>query len=410
MSDNTFAPKWKRNAAFFLGGQFLSTFGSMLVSFSVTWHITLQEQSGGLVALFACASMLPMVLISPFAGVWADRYNRKILVNLADSAIALITLLIAVLYITGHKSIWLLFAATMARSMGQGVQMPAVNALIPQLVPEDKLAKFNGIQSTAHSLTTFASPMAAGALLSFLPIEKIFFIDVATAVVGIATVFIFVKVAPVPVKKDRQTGAQAYWHEMKEGIRFISSQSWLKTMLVFTALFCFLAAPVAMLTPLQVARSFGGDVWRLTAIELTWSGGMVVGGIAISLWGGFQNKVHSMILAWILFGVSTVLFGVLTNFWVYLGVMVFCGMVMPLYNTPSMTLMQSKIPPEVMGRVFSALAMINGVAMPLGSVLFGPIGDVVAIEWLLVITGALMVVGGLVLLRRKTLIAAGAPD
>ncbi len=400
---------WKRNAGFFIAGQFLSMFGSMLVSYAITWHITLSEQSGGLIAVFTCATMLPMVFISPFAGVWADRYNRKYLVNIADAAIAVITLIVAIMYMSGMQSIWLLLTAVMVRSIGQGIQQPAVNALIPQIVPEEHLTRFNGIQSTVQSLTMFAAPMAAGALLTFLPLETIFFIDVVTAVIGITTVFLFVNVSAVEKLEKSQAGARAYFHEMGEGLHFISQQPWLKTLFIYTALFCVLASPAAMLTPLQVARTFGDDVWRLTSIEIAFSVGMMAGGILISVWGGFKNKVYTMVLSWLLFGVTTVLFGVIPNFWVYLGTMVFCGGTMPLYNTPSMTLMQTKIPPQLMGRVFSAVAMINGLGMPLGMALFGPLGDFVKIELLLIVTGALIILGGLILYGRKELVQAGNP-
>ena len=407
MQENISKTKWKRNVSMFLIGQFLSMFGSMLVSHAITWHITLQEQSGGLIALFTCAAMLPMVFVSPFAGVWADRYNRKYLVNISDAAIALITLVVAILYMTGTRNVWVLFVAVMARSAGQGVQQPAVNALIPQLVPEDQLTRFNGIQSTAQSLTMFAAPMAAGALLTFLPIEYIFLIDVATAAVGIATIFFFVKVAGVPGNHEHKSGIRAYYDEMAEGLRFIGSQAWMKTLLVSIAMFCVLASPAAMLTPLQVARTFGDDVWRLTTIEIAFSVGMMGGGILISVWGGLKNKVHTMILAWLLFGSATVLFGIIPNFWVYIGVMVFCGITMPIFNTPAMTLVQTHIPPEVMGRVFSVIAMVNGLAMPLGTLLFGPLSDIVKIEFLLISTGALIIVFGLILCRRRELMQIG---
>ena len=407
MSQTASHPHWKRNAAFFIGGQFLSSFGSMLVSYSVTWHITLSAQSGTLVALFTCAAMLPMVFVSPFAGVWADRYNRKHLVNLADGAIALITLLLAILFSLGIRNTWLLMAVVVARSLGQGIQTPAASALIPQIVPEAHLTRFNGIQSTAHSLTMFAAPMAAGALLTFLPLEHIFFIDVITAAIGIATVFFFVKVEHIKGTRPQEAGVRAYYNEMVAGLRFIASRAWLKTLFIFMALFSVVVSPVAMLTPLQVARSFGDDVWRLTACDIAFSGGMMAGGVLISVWGGLKNKVHTLALSWVLLGVSTVLFGTVTSFWVYVGVMVFCGCTLPLFNTPSLSVMQAHIPHNMMGRVFSTMGMISGLGMPLGIALFGPLGDVMRIELLFVITGVLIILGGFALLSRKEVVAVG---
>ena len=107
----------------------------------------------------------------------------------------------------------------------------------------------------------------------------------------------------------------------------------------FSALFSFFASPAALLTPLQTARTFGDDVWRLTAIEIMFSLGAVIGGILISIWGGFKNKAHTIVLACMAFGLTSVLLGIVPNFWIYLGIMFACGVTMPMFNTPSMTLM-----------------------------------------------------------------------
>lgn len=399
--------RWKRNAGFFIAGQFLSMFGSMLVTFAITWQVTLQEQSGALMALFTCAITLPMVIISPFSGVWADRYNRKYLINISDGLIALVTLIAAFLYGSGMQSVGLLLSIIIIRSFGQGVQQPAVNALIPQLVPSEHLMRFNGIQSTLQSLVLFAAPMVAGALLTFLSIEKIFYIDVITALIGIATVFFCVKVSKLETNKEQLTGIKSYLNDVKEGLNFIAKKKWLRELFISIALFAVLAAPAAMLTPLQVTRTFGVDVWRLSAVEITFSLGMVLGGILISIWGGFKNKLHTMILAWFLFGFSTILFGIVPNFWIYLAVMIFCGCTIPLYNTPSLTILQSEIPPELMGRVFSVFMVVNGIAMPLSMSVFGPLGDKIKIEWLLIVTGIILVLGAFVLSKSKALLAVG---
>ncbi len=398
---------WKRNATLYIIGQFVSMFGSMLVQHAITWQITLETKSGVIMTLFTCAALLPMTLISPFAGVWADRHNRKHLIIISDACIALITLGLAVAYISGYKNIWLMFIVVIARSFGQGIQQPAVSAMIPQIVPTESLQRFNGIQSSIQSLNMFVAPMAAGALLSFLSIEYIFFVDVVTAAIGISIVLIFVKVSGVPRTEELKHGVQAYFHELREGLRYINSKAWLKLIIIYSAFFSFFASPAALLTPLQTARTFGDDVWRLTAIEIVFSIGAVVGGILISVWGGFKNKAHTIVMACALFGLTGFLLGVVPNFWIYLGVMLICGVTMPLFNTPSMTLLQSKIEPDKMGRVFSVMMMFGGLAMPLGMVVFGPLGDVVRIEWLLIASGIVIFVSGLALLRARSVIEIG---
>ncbi|WP_312940301.1 MFS transporter [Oscillibacter sp.] len=398
---------WKRNVTLYMAGQFVSMFGSMLVQHAITWQITLETKSGIIMTLFTCAALLPMTLISPFAGVWADRYNRKYLIVISDGCIALITLGLALAYLSGHRSIWLMLIVVAARSLGQGIQQPAVSAMIPQMVPLESLQRFNGIQSSIQSLNMFVSPMAAGALLSLMPIGYIFFIDVITAAVGISIVFLFVKVSGVPRTGEIQRGIKAYLHELQEGLRYINSQAWLKLIIAYGAFFSFFVSPSALLTPLQAARTFGDDVWRLTAIELVFSAGAILGGVVISAWGGFKNKAHTMILACVLFGLTSVLLGVIPNFWVYLGIMLLCGATVPLYNSPSMTLLQSSIDPDKMGRVFSVMAMFSGLAMPLGMAVFGPLGDMVKIEWLLIISGAAIFISGIALLGARSLIEVG---
>ncbi len=162
-----------------------------------------------------------------------------------------------------------------------------------------------------------------------------------------------------------------------------------------------------MLTPLQTARRFGPDVWRLSAIEIAFSAGMAAGGVLISLWGGLRNKIYMMALACFSFGITTFLFGVVPDFRVYLGLMVLCGITMPVYNTPASAMMQSKLDPAVMGRVFSVLMVIHGLAFPVGMAIFGPLGDVVRIEALLMVTGAALFLGGFALLGSRSLRTAG---
>ncbi|HEX2980121.1 MAG TPA: MFS transporter, partial [Anaerolineaceae bacterium] len=174
---------WKKNTVLFLTSQTISLFGSFLVQYAITWHITLETQSGVMMTLSIISGFLPTFFLSPFAGVWADRYNRKLLIILSDSLIAVSTLVLAVLFLMGYDSIWLLFAASAVRAVGAGIQSPAVSAFLPGLVPEDQLTRVNGINSSIQALVTLVSPMASGALLAMATIEAIFFIDVVTAAI-----------------------------------------------------------------------------------------------------------------------------------------------------------------------------------------------------------------------------------
>lgn len=398
---------WKKDIILFLTSQTISLFGSMLVQYAISWYITLKTQSGIMMTISIICGFLPTFFLSPFAGVWADRYNRKLLIITADSLIAVSTLILAILFFMGYDSLWLLFTASAIRALGAGIQTPAVGAFIPQLVPEDKLTKVTAVNSSIQSMITLVCPMLSGVLLTMAEIETIFFIDVITAAAAVFILLLLLRVPAHAKAMEKQTNS--FFRDMQEGYTYIKNHSYVKTFFLFCALFFILAAPVAFLTPLQVTRTFGSDVWRLTAIEITFSIGMMSGGVIMAAWGGFKNKIHSMVLSNIIIGISTFALGVIPVFWIYLLFMGIVGVAMPIFNTPSTVLLQQKVEPDFLGRVFGVLGMISSIMMPLGMLVFGPVADFIAIEWLLIGTGLMILVMSLFMLGSKVLIEAGKP-
>ncbi len=399
--------KWEKNTLLFLTSQTISLFGSLLVQHAIGWHITLETQSGVMMTIAIICGFLPTFFLSPFAGVWADRYNRKMLIVLSDTMIAVTTLMMAILFLSGYKALWLIFVMSAIRALGTAVQMPTVGAFLPQIVPEDKLTKVNAAYGSIQSMIMLVSPMLSGVLLTVTKIEIIFFIDVITAAIAVMILLIYLHV-PVHAKalKNQPIG---YVSDLREGFAYIKNNKFIKKLFVFCAIYFILIAPVAFLTPLQVARSFGPDVWRLTAVEIAFSAGMMAGGIIMASWGGFNNKIHSMVLATIVTGLCTFSLGIVPVFLIYLFIMGLIGIVMPLFNTPFTVLLQQKIEEDFLGRVFGVFVMISSSMMPMGMVVFGPVSDIIKIEWLLIGTGLLMFAQSFFLLGNKALIEAGKP-
>jgi DHA3 family macrolide efflux protein-like MFS transporter len=394
---------WKQNVSLFLTGQAITLFGSMLVQYAIMWHIMLATRSGVAMTLYVMVGILPMFFMSPFGGVWSDRYNRKKLINLADGGIALATLTVAVVYMLGYESIWLLLVCSAVRALGQGIQMPAVNAFIPQITPSEYLTKVNGVNSSIQSFIQIVSPMVSGALLTFMPFQTVFFIDVITAVVGITILYFFVKTPEKQTVTGINLSAKSYFHDFKEGVRYIWSEKFIKQLILITIVLYVMISPAAFLTPLQVTRNFGAEVWRLTAIEIAFSAGMMLGGIAIGFWGGFRNKIYSMALACMLHSIGIILLGVFDNFWWYSAAMFFLGLSMPLYSSSEMTIFQTKVAPEYMGRFFGVFGMVATLVMPAGMLIFGPLGDVVNIDFLLIGNGIIIGLLCIPFLRSKVL-------
>ena len=398
---------WKRTIALFLGGQTISLFGSALVQYAMMWHLTLSTNSGVMMTIYILCGFLPTFLLSPFAGVWADRYNRKAIIVLADSTIAVATLVLALLMLSGYDALWLFFLMAAIRALGTGVQGPAVGAVLPQIVPENMLTKMNGLYGSIQSLVTLLSPIVSAALLDVAPIETIFFVDVATAAIAI---FIMLTLVRIPIHAKAALQQQiGFFADMRQGLAYIRNHRFVMQLLSFFAIFFVLAAPVAFLTPLQVTRSFGTEYWRLTAIEIAFSIGMMLGGLLIASWGGLRNRVHTLVLSGFLFGIFTFALGVVPSFWAYLAFMAIIGVAMPIFNTPSTVLLQEKVDNDYLGRVFGVLGMVSTSMMPLGMLVFGPIADYVAIEWLLIGTGIGMFLLSIVILGNKSFVRAGEP-
>jgi DHA3 family macrolide efflux protein-like MFS transporter len=396
---------WKINTALFLGGQNISLFGSALVQYAITWYITLRTGSGMMLTAFVVIGFLPMFFISPFAGVWADRFNRKYLINIADAVIAITTLIAAICFIAGYDKIWLLLVCVGIRSVGQGVQTPAVNSFIPMIVPQEHYARINGINSTIQSFSNLLAPMLAGVILSFMSITTVFFIDVITAVVGISIVFFFVRV-PDQKTHEEHNGID-YFRDIKDGMCYIRNQGWLMGLIIVSTIFFLFIAPLAFLTNLKVVRDYGNEVWRLTAHELTFSIGMVSGGALMSLWGGFKNRSYSMGVGNILIGLGTIAIGLVPQFLGYIILMGFIGLVFPMFNVAEMSLVQEKVDKAFMGRVFSVFGMLSSALSPVSMLIFGPLSDVVDLNALIILSGLVIIILGLPFLVNKTMREAG---
>ncbi|NLX90916.1 MAG: MFS transporter [Firmicutes bacterium] len=377
---------WKKKIALLLISQNISLFGSSAVSFSIIWYITLQTSSGKWVMLSTVFSLLPQVIISLWAGVWADRYNRKYLIMLADGFIALATMVLGIAFWTGYQKMELLLALSLIRSLGTGIQMPAVNALYPQIVPLENLTRVQGINQTLNSVLMLLSPAMGGIVLGSLGISWVFLVDVITALAAIAVLsFIHVE------KVARSEETASVYAELRQGIAYALNHKLLRQILIFFGVSFFLITPASELTPLFVERSFGGDVWRLTANEMVWTIGSLIGGVFVSLRGEFKDKIRTVAICLVAFGITFGLLGIAGNFTLYLIIMGVSGIFLPFIATAQTVLIQENVEEAMMGRVFSLVQIVTGIAMPIAILFFGPLADIVPIGSILLVTGAFLV-------------------
>ncbi|MEN9955750.1 MAG: hypothetical protein RLY34_557 [Actinomycetota bacterium] len=382
-------PGWQKRVTIFMTGQTVSMFGSFLVQYAIMWHLTLTTKSGVVLALAAVFGFLPQAIVSIFAGVWADRVNRKAMIIVSDSVIALSTLGLALLMLSGVDDLWLIFLVMAVRSIGAGVQMPAVSALLPQIVPTDKLMRINGINSSIQAAIGLLAPIAAAAVYSTMSIVSVFFIDVVTAVIGIS---LLATIAVPTLDRAANADKPSYFADLKDGISYIFTHDLVRWVMgIFGIVFLLTVAP-SNLAPLMIARNFGTEVWKLTVFEVSFSLGMALGGAMVAIFAKKFSRISMIIGTSIFFGFTAVSLGFTTNLILFYILFFIIGIAVPSFFTSAMTLLQETVEPERQGRVFGFVGIVIAVAMPLGMSVLGPLADVVPVESLLIATGAAMVV------------------
>ena len=393
--DDTQCTGWQKRILLFLTSQCITLFGSTLVQMAIVWYATMQTASGVWVAAFTVGSYLPQFLISFIGGVWADRYHRKKLIIGADMLIAFATfiMVLAIPHISSESALLGgLLVMSVVRSFGAGIQTPAVNAVIPQLVPAQQLMRYNGINAAMQSVVNFAAPAAAGAVFAVSTLRTTLMIDIVTAILG--TGMLSCLALPkqdafsyrTPLLKE-----DSIFSDIKTGVRYAFSDRLIGKLLIIYGLFTFFCVPAGYLAGLLVRRVFGDTYWYLTAVEVVGFAGMMAGGVAMSIWGGLRSRGKTLAAGLLAFGSFAIGMGFSKNFILYLGLMAFYGVALTVVQTAITTMLQEKTDTSMQGRVFGLLGTMYAGFLPIGMAVFGPLADIVPLQWIMIGSGIALI-------------------
>ncbi|MBO0459443.1 MFS transporter [Enterococcus hulanensis] len=384
---------WRRKAVLFIISQGITLFGSSIVQMAIIWQVALETSSGFWLTVLTLSSTIPQMILSFFGGVWADRYSRKRLIILADAGIAVVTLVLALIFMFGKTAniLPLLVLVSALRSVGSGIQTPAVSAVIPQIVPEEQLIRYNGINSSMMAIVQFASPAVAGAILSIGSFHWLLLLDVATALIGI----ILLSFVTITKLKKAEQSEQTFFADMKAGISYAAKELVVKRLLLTYGAFIFLSVPSSFLTVLMIERTFGNSYTYLTVNEMVGFAGMVLGGILLGTWGGFKQRTKTLVFGLVCFGTFSLVLGFTYTFWLFAVMMFLMSFFIPVVQTATTTMLQEHVPAEKQGRIFGLLGAMYSGFMPLGTAIFGPLADVIKIQWLVIGCGISLVILGL---------------
>lgn len=373
----------------FLISQSVTLFGSTLVQMAVVWYATLLTSSGVWVAAFSVCSYFPQFLVSFWGGVWADRFPRKWLIAGSDAAIAAVTLAMAaaIPHIQDQTVLlFLLLLMSAVRSLGAGIQTPAVHAALPRLVPEEQLMRVNGINAALQSLVQFAAPAAAGVVLVSSSLRSTLLIDVLTAALGIGLLCM----VPLPFRRLPEEKTSVF-QELKSGISYAVSNLDAGMLLLIYGGFVFLCVPAGYLSGLFVSRVYGESYGYLTAVELAGFAGMTAGGLLAACRGQSRKKTRTLRNSLTIFGAMAILMAVSCRFLPYLILMAVYGVALTGVQTALTTLLQEKTEPFMQGRIFGLFSSMYSGFLPLGMAVFGPLADHIPLRILMALSGAALI-------------------
>lgn len=357
-------------------GQIISVLATSMSAFALTIWVFEKTGSATALGLMQVFFITPLLVISPFAGVLVDRHNRKLMMMMSDLLAGLATVAVLVLQAFGVLEVWHLYAAAIFQGLGNAFQWPAYSAAISTMVSKEQYGRANGMMSLIDMGPGILAPMLAGALLPLIHLTGILSLDVVTFVLAIL-VLLFVHIPQPPRTAEGAQGQGSIFKEAAFGFRYIFARpSLLGLQLVF--FFGNLCAGIAytVLAPMVLLRT-GNDSVSLGLVQSAGAIGGVVGGVAMSAWGGFKRRVHGVLAGWIVSSFFFALVGLGTSLPLWIGAALLSTILVPLINGSNQAIWQAKVAPDVQGRVFSARRLIAWLTNPISPLIAGTLADYV---------------------------------
>jgi len=365
------------------GGQAFSLFGSALVQFALVWYLTKQTGSATILATATLIAMLPQIVLGPFAGALVDRWNRRIIMIVADGGIAIATILLVYLFASEQVQIWHIYVIMMIRSLGGAFHYPAMQASTSLMVPEKHLTRISGANQTLMGAINIIAPPTGALLLEILPMQGVLSIDIGTALLAILPL-LFIHI-PQPVREEETTEGQisgSFMKDVREGLRYVASWPGLLAILIMATLINFLLTPTSALMPLLVTKHFGLGALEFGLMDSAWGFGVIIGGLVLSAWGGFKRKVVTSMMGITGIGLGIIVVGFTPSnmYWLAIAAMAFTGIMNPITNGPLFALVQSTVKPEMQGRVMALIISAATAMSPLSLMVAGPVSDAIGIR------------------------------
>ncbi len=369
-----------KNYLYFWSGQLFSLLGSLVVQFVIIWWITIETQSVIFLSIAYFLFFLPQVFIVPIAGVFADRWNRKIIIGIADSLQAIVTFLLIFLFFIEITDYWLIILINTLRGVFQAFHLPTVNAIIPVMVPKDKLSRINGINFLFTGLIQIIGPIIAATFLAYFPINQILWIDIITYFIAIVPL----SMIRIPSVKKKLEGAKktSFKTDFKMGLIVVKTIPGLLSLMILAMFINFLIRPFNVLMPYYINVIHNGTASDLAVVLVFMQIGIILGSLITSLKKKWKNEVEIILVLTIILNIGyAILAFVPTGFFFLIGIggCIF-GFTISIIDSIYLTILQINVPTDKIGRVISIDHTVSMAITPIGAIISGPLAEIFGVN------------------------------
>lgn len=386
---------WKKVFAIIWTGQFFSILTSSIVNFAIILWLSFETKSAEVLAFAAIAAMLPQSVLGLFTGIFIDRWKRKRVMILADSFIAFCTMILAVLFYFDVAKIGHVYILLALRSVGSAFHMPAMQASVPLLAPKSELIRIAGINQIIQSACNIAGPALAALFISFMKMTNILMLDVIGAALACISL-LFVKI-PDPDNTEK-TQKVHLLKEAKEAFAEVRGQKGVSWLFILSVIATFFIMPVGVLFPLMTLNHYSGNAFQISLVEAAWGIGALLGGAFLGIKKFKLNEISLINWMYMLLGLTFGLSGILpvSGYPLFVGLTAIGGISGSLYMASFTTVVQTRINPAVMGRVFSFYMSVSLLPSMVGLLSTGFLADTIGIGNTFIIGGGLVGLIGII--------------
>jgi len=361
-------------------GQLFSVLGSSISQFAIIWWITDTTGSTMLLSLASFLYILPMTIVVALSGVIIDKWNRKNIIIIVDSLQAYVMLLVIIIFNLGGPNPILMVAIMSLLGIFQGFHIPTVSAIIPTMVPKEKLSRMNGVNFFFRSFIQIMGPVIGAILFSFIPLETILWIDPITFIFAIIPL-ILIKIPKIK-REETSVKEKSFLEEFKIGFRTLKSIPIVLMMLLISMFINFLMVPFNILMPYFIRYNHLGNASNLAFVVAFMNGGMLLGALLTSIKKEWKHALF------IYFGLEFILMmngGIIAlipfQLFLMMGIVVsITGITIPILNTIYLTIMQLKVPADKMGRLSSLDWAISSAITPVATIITGPLSEIIGVS------------------------------